>query len=514
MSPSSELAMLHKAALIALGTSSVLYLVTKMRSKNLPLPPSPKGSYLLGHTLVLPTDEEHLTYAKWAKELNSSIISLTALGQTIIVLHSVENVTDLLERRSAIYSDRPQLRVISDPDLLDWSYNTGSIPYGDKWRKQRRMTHNVLKSSENVHHFPLMERETRAMLKRILQTPKEFGQEFRRTISTEIMSTVYGYTVTTSDDYFVRRVEAALDNFSRAALPTNFMVNFIPWLKYVPDWVPGTGWKHTMSEWCKLRDSMVREPYDWTKTQIANGVAAPSMVKKCLEEIENDPSIDRVEAEDRLKWAASTLFGGASDTSASSAMTFVLAMVQNPDIQAKAQAEIDAVTSSERLPEMADRDSMPYLQRIVREVLRWQPVLPLGFPRATTQDDEYMGYRIPKGSIVLSNTWAMTRNETLYEDPESFNPDRFLDPSVPDAPVFGLGRRMCPGNNFAEASLFITFASMLAVFNIEPTVDPISGKKIIPETKVTTNALVSHPLPFDCVIKPRSAAHQELIDGI
>lgn len=88
---------------------------------------------MLGHTLILPTDEEHLTYAKWAKELNSesgsssirsflkstsgNIVSLTALGQTIIVLNSVERATDLLERRSAIYSDRPQLRVISDPDL-------------------------------------------------------------------------------------------------------------------------------------------------------------------------------------------------------------------------------------------------------------------------------------------------------------------------------------------------------------------------------------------------------------
>jgi cytochrome P450 len=59
-------------------------------------------------------------------------------------------------------------------------------------------------------------------------------------------------------------------------------------------------------------------------------------------------------------------------------MSFVLAMVQYPDIQARAQEEIDNVTHGERLPNITDRDSMPYMQRIVQEVLRWQPVLPLG----------------------------------------------------------------------------------------------------------------------------------------
>lgn len=99
------------------------------------------------------------------------------------------------------------------------------------------------------------------------------------------MSTVYGYIVTANDDYFVRSVEAAIEKFSRAALPTSersqaslwtgftnpmidFMVNFMPWLKHVPDWVPGTEWKRTMSEWRKLRDAMVDQPYNWAKTQI------------------------------------------------------------------------------------------------------------------------------------------------------------------------------------------------------------------------------------------------------
>ncbi|KAG8747183.1 hypothetical protein FRC12_014134 [Ceratobasidium sp. 428] len=171
---------LEQFILAAAGTFAIARALDECKRK--PLPPSPGGTYpLIGHALVIPTEEEHLTYAKWSKELESDIISLQALGKTIVVLSSLESAIDLLEHRSAIYSDRPQLPVISDPDLLDWSHNTGSLPYGDRWRKQRRMTHDVLKSTANNQHFALMEVETRAMLKRMLESPHaSFEKEVRR----------------------------------------------------------------------------------------------------------------------------------------------------------------------------------------------------------------------------------------------------------------------------------------------------------------------------------------------
>lgn len=349
------------------------------------------------------------------------------------------------------------------------------------------------------------------MLKRLLEAPEKLEKEFRRTVATEILSTVYGYPVTRTDDRLVSIVQTAVDNFSKAALPANFLVNLIPWLKYVPEWFPGAGWRRTIKLWRAQREEMVQWPYDWTKSQIAAGTAAPSMIKTHLAEMANNPDLDPAEEEDHLKWSAATLFAAASDTTVSSSMSFVIAMLQYPEIQARAQKEIDSVTRGERLPEISDRDSMPYMQRIVKEVLRWQPVLPLGFPHALSKDDEYRGHFIPKGSIVMGNAWAMTRDESVYQDPETFDPDRFLDPSVPSAPAFGFGRRSCPGNHYAEASLFITFASMLAVFDIKPKVDPATGREMVPEAKVTTHALVSHPLPFECSIKPRSDLHKELI---
>ncbi|CAE6504149.1 unnamed protein product [Rhizoctonia solani] len=508
-------------ATTVLGSS--LYLFLREQAAKCLLPPSPPGAYpLIGHALVLPTERQHIVYDRWSKELNSDIISLTPVGRTIIILNSVDAATELLDRRARIYSDRPRLRVMVDPDLLDWGKGTGSSPYGVRWKKLRRITHEALKPSTNAHNFALFEKETYAMLKRLVVNPEAFGIEFHlptykcvsRTVAGEILSTAYGYTVEDAHDTLVTDNVKAIAIFSLAAIPGNFMVNFIPWLKCVPDWFPGTQWKRKIKEWRQLKERISSVPYNWTKAQIASGRAAPSMIKTYLASLDDDPQVDIADEEDHLMWATATLFSASSDTTHASLMSFVLAMVRHPEIQTRAQEEIDRVTNSERLPKITDRDSMPYVQCIVQEVLRWQPPLPLGFPHSTTEDDEYNGYSIPKGSIVMANIWAMSRDESVYKFSETFNPGRFLSTDTPSAPVFGFGRRACPGNHYAETSLFIMFASMLAVFDMRPKIDPATGKEEMPEVKVTLNALISHIFPFECSIKPRSDVHKELIKSI
>ncbi|CAE6475243.1 unnamed protein product [Rhizoctonia solani] len=499
-------------ALTALGSSA--YLLYRGRRTQGPLPPSPSGSYpIIGHALVNPTGDEHLTYARWCKELNSDIISLTILGQTIIILNSANVATDLLDQRSIVYSDRPYLRVICDPCLFDWGGGIVMLPYGPQWKKQRRMMHEALKPSVNTRNFVLFERETHGLLKRLVTNPELFEKELRRTVAAEILASVYGYTVKDTQDSLVQDSATLVENFTIAAIPTNFLVNFIPWLKYVPEWFPGAQWKRKIMEWKQLKDRVINGPYDWAKSQIASGLAVPSIVQTHLASVEDTPNVDLADEEENLRLVGVSLFGAAADTTHASLMSFVLAMVLHPQVQARAQAEIDRVTNSERLPNMADKESMPYVRCIVQEVLRWQPPLPLGVPRATAKDDEYRSYFIPKGSIVMTNAWAMSRDESLYKSPESFDPERFLNSDTPSTPAFGFGRRSCPGNHYAEASLFILIASILAVFDIKPKINPMTGKEELPVAKVALHALVSRIVPFECTIKPRSSIHMELIDS-
>ena len=80
-------------------------------------------------------------------------------------------------------------------------------------------------------------------------------------------------------------------------------------------------------------------------------------------------------------------------------------MVLHPEVQARAQAELDAVVGRDRAPSFADRENLPYIRACVREALRWRMVGPLGVPRRTVADDVYEGYFIPKGAIVIENIW-------------------------------------------------------------------------------------------------------------
>jgi cytochrome P450 len=84
---------------------------------------------------------------------------------------------------------------------------------------------------------------------------------------------------------------------------------------------------------------------------------------------------------------------------------FFLAMIVFPDVQRKAQEEIDRVVGPDRLPSFDDRDNLPYINAIVKEILRWHPVAPMGVPHVSTEDDLYDGYLIPKGALVLPNIW-------------------------------------------------------------------------------------------------------------
>ncbi|KLO07676.1 cytochrome P450 [Schizopora paradoxa] len=132
-------------------------------------------------------------------------------------------------------------------------------------------------------------------------------------------------------------------------------------------------------------------------------------------------------------------------------------------------------------------DSLPYVRAICTEVLRWETILPFAVPHLLTEEDEYKGYCIPSGTWIFPNIWAISRNSDIYPDPLAFKPERWIPggtkegvPSLrPQEYVFGFGRRVCPGQDWAEHIIFLAVASLLATFNIEPEVGP-DGSQIPP----------------------------------
>ena len=127
---------------------------------------------------------------------------------------------------------------------------------------------------------------------------------------------------------------------------------------------------------------------------------------------------------------------------------FFYAMLVNPGAMKKAQEELERVVGKGELPDFSHVDNLPYIDALIKEVLRWSPPLPLSVPKRATQDGIYRGYFIPEGTTVIENVWAIVRDPNVYPDPDVFNPDRFLkdgkiNPLVlnPEDRVFGGGRR-------------------------------------------------------------------------
>jgi len=194
------------------------------------------------------------------------------------------------------------------------------------------------------------------------------------------------------------------------------------------------------------------------------------------------------------------------ETTGATLIIFILAMVLHPEVQARAQAEIDEVVGTDRLPDLDDRDSLPYIEAIYRETLRWKPVVPTAIQHATTEEDVYNGHYIPKKALVIPNVWAMTQNPDKYPSPSSFNPSRFLDAEgnlIGDEPsyVFGFGRRICPGRHLAKDSVWLAMVRILSMFRIEKTTDA-TGNMVEPNPEWTTG-ITSYPKAFPCRVVPR-----------
>ncbi|CAE6486149.1 unnamed protein product [Rhizoctonia solani] len=438
------------SVLTALGTACgaglMLHLYFQRTGVETPLPTSPPSYPLIGHLLSMPKNNEHLGFIELGKKLQAKMFSLTVLGKTMIVLNSQEDAINLLQNRSGTYSDRMCPTMVVEPSLVNSSEFISLLGYNDRWRKSRRLMHPWLHKQASKSFHESQQREARLLVQRLLPIVGQLDSsealflEFFRTLSSTLMRSIYGYHLSGLDDPLLKEVLKLVDNLSKASMPTNFLVNVFPSLIYVPEWFPGAGWKRTAREWREQQEATVRDAFNWAKTRIESGTHEACILASLLAEGEKLGLSGR-ELDDYVSKIAITLFVGGADTTANTFLAFVMAMMLYPEAQRKAQEEIDNVIGTSRLPELEDQSQLPFTNRLIQEVLRWCPVVPIGVPHATTSEDLYQGFRIPKGAMVIGNIWAMSCDEKVYNNPEKFDPDRFLDPSVPPCPVFGFGRR-------------------------------------------------------------------------
>ncbi|KAI0121272.1 cytochrome P450 [Xylariales sp. AK1849] len=479
------------------------------------LPPGPRGLPLVGNLFDLAESSEvQHKVRKWHQQFGD--IFYTKIGGSDYVwLSSPETVRDLMDRKSNIYSSRPPLPLAQD--VASAGRRQLFMAYGPQWRQLRKHGHALLNTTAAIKYQPIQDFESKQVLRDLLDSPDKFYTINRRYSASVIMLVAYGYRIPSFDDPLIKKIYTVLDNLTAMTAPGAHAVDSFPSLAALPEFLLGNWYTHAKRIY--EHDSVVyMDLWERLKREVDSGTARDCF---CKDFYLNDPAKNGID--DLLAaYTCGGLVEAGSETTATTLNNWILAMILFPETARKAQEEIDSVVGDDRLPSWDDEKQLPYVRAMIKEVLRWRPVNQFGMFHATSAEDWYAGYFIPKGTIVVLNWWAIHRDPRLFEDPDKFNPARYLDKPFPAAEyinvadpcdrdhfTYGAGRRVCPGVHVAERSLFINIVRVLWGFHISKSRDA-NGASIEPTTKMVPGFLTV-PLPFECTIKPRSARHEELM---
>ncbi|KAF5326711.1 hypothetical protein D9619_004271 [Psilocybe cf. subviscida] len=482
-----------------------IFSIFRAQLLRLKMPPGPPGIPFVGNIFQVPNKLSWLRFSEFAREYGP-VISFVAMGQPVVVLHDHKSAYELLERRSAAYSHRPAF--IMAGELLCGGIMLPMINSGSLFRRMKRSTHATFNPRAAERFKPLQEGEAIRLTSDLLENSLEWDHIIQSSTSSSILTAIYAWPRLTEEHHpIVQRIHDHLERVSKACIPGSSMVDIFPAINRLPLWM--SKWKRDALKWHERETTMFEGFYREVEDKMVEGKAFESFTRSLIEtKAVNELSVKEA------SWLSGIMFSAGAETTIASMKCFLIAMIHYPHVMRKAQAELDRVVGRDRLPSFMDKEHLPYIRAIVKELLRWRPPAPLGIPRRLTEDDWYDGYFIPKGTTVISNIWAINRDPSIYNNPEEFIPERHLDDegvndvSPPEMhslghSTFGFGRRSCVGMSFASQTLFINFALLLWAFDIDRARDA-DGEETMPSlTDFVDHGISVGPAPFHCSLVPR-----------
>ena len=306
-----------------------------------------------------------------------------------------------------------------------------------------------------------------------------------------ICALVFGSRYELDDPEFTKFIE--INDTIVNMVSAGSVVDVFPWLRFIP-------FKsiQNLKEKCAERNEIIRRIYRqhedaWRVDNPQDLTDALLKTKKQAED--EDSSIKGYLTDQHLIMTMGEVFIAGMETTATTLCWALMYLIHNPDIQQRLHQELDQVIGPDRLPELDDEKNLPYLEATITETLRLSSIAALSVPHKTTVDTTLQGYSVPKWTTVLTNLWSLHHDPEIWDEPDAFRPQRFLDeegnfvpPKADRFLPFSAGRRVCLGESLARIELFLALARLLHSFKFEnppgcdlPTLEPINGIVLIPQ---------------------------------
>ncbi|CAG8549812.1 7846_t:CDS:2, partial [Funneliformis mosseae] len=484
-------------------STSLFGIYTKINSKNdtvsVPLP----GPFILplignAHQIKLPI---HKHFSKLSEKYGP-IYKLQMGIKTWVIINDARIVKDLYVTKGAIYNSRPNTKILGQI-YVRGGKNAVLCPYGEYWRAQRALSQAGLRLQVvDNHYFPIMRKMTDEMIKKLLSYNEEAinpSHDIYYYLVRILALCVFGYGSKGLGDSLIEKYVDIVKESIVLLDPKASIVDCFPWTECLP--FNQRFIKYATEARARVDKVSEELLIDLQKRmnepggENINCFAAQTLRSVKFVDINPSPFVQdcgKKDKEDGLypmdiydfNYLNSSFMIGGTSTSITATRFLIAYLAQHQNVQRKVQEELDRVVGKGNLATTNHLDDLQYLQATFKEVLRLNPPFVSVLPHASTEDDIYKGYFIPKDSTILVNLMGISRSPEFFSDPDAFIPERHLDEigilrkyDLCDI-TFGKGRRMCIGRDLAERNILVIISSILTLFNIECEIDDKTGKKI------------------------------------
>ncbi|KAL3841105.1 hypothetical protein ACJIZ3_025696 [Penstemon smallii] len=421
-------------------------------------PPGPSGWPLIGNILdvgMMPHQNMHKLQSKYGP-----VLWLKLGMSNTLVIQSAKAAEELFKKHDLTFSDR----------------RVGSIAvgrYSDYWRMARKLCSSELLSQKKISvSAPTRLNCIDIMLQWIKEDAVINGGEiqFHKYLTLMTFNLLSNHVI--SRDIMDYRSEKgtefveAMTKFSEWNGTPN-LVDTFPFLKRVDPQGIRRNTEKYLSKLINMVSVVVKERI---REKLSGKVNEARDFLDAL--LEHDGKGEKEELSERnISIIVLEMFMAGSENISNTIQWGMSELLQNPNSLQKLQDELDQVIGNSRKIEEGDLNNLPYLQAVVKETMRLHPSIPLLLPRNTMDDTKYMGYFIPKNTMVLVNAWAIHRDPASWDDPLSFDPERFINSKIDtkgqhfELIPFGSGRRSCIGMYLAEKMVSLTIARLVQTFD-------------------------------------------------